>query len=122
MPSKLQLVDCFSEDGSSDLPSKLERETGLEPATLALARRCSTTELLPHGHQCSIATARVPGQRNARSIEGVLAGLRFLGSVSQEETCATAVVCSPTRWPSRICRMRSPTAAASGLCVIIKMV
>ena len=26
----------------------LERETGLEPATLALARRCSTTELLPH--------------------------------------------------------------------------
>ena len=28
--------------------SHLERETGLEPATLALARRCSTTELLPH--------------------------------------------------------------------------
>ena len=28
--------------------SYLERETGLEPATLALARRCSTTELLPH--------------------------------------------------------------------------
>ena len=27
---------------------KLERETGLEPATLALARRCSTTELFPH--------------------------------------------------------------------------
>ncbi len=26
---------------------RLERETGLEPATLALARRCSTTELLP---------------------------------------------------------------------------
>jgi hypothetical protein len=30
-------------------PGRLERETGLEPATLALARRCSTTELLPHG-------------------------------------------------------------------------
>ena len=28
--------------------SYLERETGVEPATLALARRCSTTELLPH--------------------------------------------------------------------------
>ena len=27
---------------------KLERETGFEPATLALARRCSTTELFPH--------------------------------------------------------------------------
>ena len=26
---------------------KLERETGFEPATLALARRCSTTELFP---------------------------------------------------------------------------
>ena len=36
---------------SSALPlgyvAKLERETGFEPATLALARRCSTTELLP---------------------------------------------------------------------------
>ena len=26
---------------------RLERETGFEPATLALARRCSTTELFP---------------------------------------------------------------------------
>ena len=26
----------------------MERETGFEPATLALARRCSTTELFPH--------------------------------------------------------------------------
>ena len=26
---------------------KMERETGFEPATLALARRCSTTELFP---------------------------------------------------------------------------
>ena len=28
-------------------PHQMERETGLEPATLALARRCSTTELFP---------------------------------------------------------------------------
>src|SRR5438874_7059901 len=27
---------------------KLERETGIEPATFSLARRCSTTEPLPH--------------------------------------------------------------------------
>ena len=27
---------------------KMERKTGFEPATLALARRCSTTEPLPH--------------------------------------------------------------------------
>ena len=26
----------------------MERETGLEPATLSLATRCSSTELLPH--------------------------------------------------------------------------
>ncbi len=26
---------------------EMERETGFEPATLALARRCSTTELFP---------------------------------------------------------------------------
>ncbi len=26
-----------------------ERETGIEPATFSLARRCSTTEPLPHG-------------------------------------------------------------------------
>ena len=26
----------------------LERETGIEPATFSLARRCSTTEPLPH--------------------------------------------------------------------------
>ena len=28
----------------------MERETGFEPATLALARRCSTTELFPLNH------------------------------------------------------------------------
>ena len=49
---------CRPVDGS-----KLERETGLEPATLALARRCSTTELLPHGASGSIAIARAGGQR-----------------------------------------------------------
>jgi hypothetical protein len=31
----------------------LERETGFEPATLALARRCSTTELFPLDHSRS---------------------------------------------------------------------
>ena len=30
-----------------EVVEKLERETGFEPATLALARRCSTTELFP---------------------------------------------------------------------------
>ena len=41
---------------------RLERETGLEPATLALARRCSTTELLPLGFLLSISVAFATGQ------------------------------------------------------------
>ena len=28
----------------------MERKTGFEPAAFSLARRCSTTELLPHRH------------------------------------------------------------------------
>ena len=31
----------------TELQTQLERKTGFEPATLALARRCSTTEPLP---------------------------------------------------------------------------
>ena len=31
-----------------DRKPEMERETGFEPATLALARQCSTTELFPH--------------------------------------------------------------------------
>ena len=34
----------------------MERKTGFEPATLALARRCSTPEPLPHGNVCSLKT------------------------------------------------------------------
>ena len=30
----------------------MERETGLEPATIYMASRCSTTELLPHVWNC----------------------------------------------------------------------
>jgi hypothetical protein len=45
---------------------RLERETGLEPATLALARRCSTTELLPRKYSVSISGRFERGQcRNA---------------------------------------------------------
>jgi hypothetical protein len=38
----------------------MERETRFELATLALARRCSTTELLP-----LVAVLSIPGVRNA---------------------------------------------------------
>ena len=32
---------------TTDKKRRLEREKGFEPSTLALARRCSTTELFP---------------------------------------------------------------------------
>ena len=38
----------FSASAADTLcPDKMERETGIEPATFSLARRCSTTEPLP---------------------------------------------------------------------------
>ena len=45
----------------------LERETGFEPATLALARRCSTTELFP-----------LPGEGNS-ILPTVLRGVKLTG-------------------------------------------
>jgi hypothetical protein len=38
-----------------------ERETGIEPATFSLARRCSTTEPLPH-NSC-FRKSKVPHQK-----------------------------------------------------------
>jgi hypothetical protein len=38
---------------------KMERKTGFEPATLALARRCSTTELFPHEYEFLVPRPRV---------------------------------------------------------------
>src|SRR5437763_12621264 len=37
--------------------ANLERETGIEPATFSLARRCSTTEPLPH--RCETSKQKV---------------------------------------------------------------
>ena len=42
-----------------------ERETGIEPATFSLARRCSTTEPLPHMHcGCIFITTLTHGYNN----------------------------------------------------------
>ena len=47
---------------SSDFPSKInERETGVEPATLGLGSRCSTTELLPRCDEAGRTTTGSPG-------------------------------------------------------------
>ena len=42
-------AETFILHPSAFILEKVERETRLELATLALARRCSTTELLPLG-------------------------------------------------------------------------
>ncbi len=39
---------------------KLERERGFEPPTLALARRCSTTELFPLSQEDAIDSSGHP--------------------------------------------------------------
>ncbi len=41
--------------------NRMERETGIEPATFSLARRCSTTEPLPH--DSCVCKSKVPHQK-----------------------------------------------------------
>ena len=50
----------------------LERETGFEPATLALARRCSTTELFPLSGAGGPILLR--GQNRVKPITGAVVG------------------------------------------------
>ena len=93
----------------------MERETRFELATLALARRCSTTELLPLGAILSISGGprevkppKLPD--NTRHVYGFYAVFRRVPFSSR------------TIWPSRMKRMRPAIAAASGLWVIIRVV
>ncbi len=51
VPRRTWKPGLIARTGKALLAKRLERETGLEPATLALARRCSTTELLPLGYK-----------------------------------------------------------------------
>ena len=46
MPSQIALGETPSRPGR-ELPARLERETGIEPATNGLGSRYSTIELLP---------------------------------------------------------------------------
>jgi hypothetical protein len=67
---------------------ELERETGIEPATLCLEGRCSTTELLPPGVYFSRAApvwpraSRQSGGRAAPRVDHVALGVyRYLTDV-----------------------------------------
>ena len=59
----------------------MERETRFELATLALARRCSTTELLPLGAISSIPVRPKAGQTApARQFPPAPIGIRLKGT------------------------------------------
>src|SRR5712692_6318216 len=47
-----------------------ERKTGFEPATFSLARRCSTTEPLPHGEEQNPYPLIVAHQHPSNKIPG----------------------------------------------------
>ena len=89
----------------------MERETRFELATLALARRCSTTELLPLGAELSI-----PG--TAKSGQTAVAAPGTPGAATPAREPAS----SRTISPSRMYKIRLAIAAASGLWVIISVV
>src|SRR6266567_1015448 len=89
-----------------DLPEGgLERETRFELATLALARRCSTTELLPLVRKFEYTGGTKGGQT---------AGLCRLAA-PEVISCGDDPGFSLIICPSRMCRIRPATSAASGL-------
>ena len=65
----------------------LERKTGFEPATFSLARRCSTTEPLPHTAMFDSDRILVPLHECVKAkrtlVGGVLHSLRLHGAASQ---------------------------------------
>src|SRR5437763_457627 len=87
---------------------KMERETGFEPATLALARRCSTTELFPlsgvgkpdstdgvnfcqANHRCSSGSVWIQESRISKQSPLFLQG-RLLGPAG---TCSAFATTTP---------------------------
>src|ERR1017187_5803386 len=128
----------------------MERETRFELATLALARRCSTTELLPQSHDqggCNLkplpfsrrdhqeaATLQKNWTVPRNPGNAVVAELSIPGTAKPGQTTVAALrtpgVTMPERdplstltiCPSRICRILLAIAAASGLWVIIRVV
>jgi hypothetical protein len=89
----------------------MERETRFELATLALARRCSTTELLP-----LVAVLSIPGPRNA-----VKPRTRSRMEVQEDVPASDKLnsgrvpFSSRTISPSRMVSIRPAIVAASGL-------
>jgi hypothetical protein len=64
----------------------LERKTGFEPATLALARRCSTPEPLPQdGRNAGIRTLDLTLPKRARYQAALHSDLYFLSALSRRQ-------------------------------------
>ena len=99
LPHGLRIVS-FHSSPSSYAPEKcrMERETRLELATLALARRCSTTELLPLN-----ASSSIPGCRNwvkrARRAEKCFSKLEFRDRVPARSATRD---CRPNAHPADV--------------------
>src|SRR2546429_573587 len=95
----------------------MERETGFEPATLALARRCSTTELFPPRSQekrnytgiTREASRRGDGER---STTGQPAGWARLASSHRLANGRPGESCSPI-WLVRIALCTQGTVSPS---------
>ena len=73
----------------------MERETRFELATLALARRCSTTELFPHINRCHCNTPIFSCQRpvkllykNSKRVFFCQEGFRFAEKILRESDAA----------------------------------
>jgi hypothetical protein len=93
----------------------MERETRFELATLALARRCSTTELLP-----LVAELSIPGEPKAgqTAVEAEVDARRWRAAPHRGGSPSLRA-----QFPRRACiRIRPAMEAASGLCVIISVV
>ncbi len=74
----------------------MERKTGVEPAAFSLARRCSTTELLPlvsidYATSCKImhivVKPRMPATKTANLIRHLHKQLPKIGTVHQSDEC-----------------------------------
>ena len=101
----------------------MERKTGFEPATLALARRCSTTELLPLGwcrrpelnwRHADFQSAALPTELPRQTVRDLLRspGYRMAEAMGFEPTvsCVTGTYVRPTT-P----RLRVPLVGETGI-------
>ena len=95
----------YQREGSAK--SYLERETGVEPATLCLGSRCSTTELLPQKLRSPILSLRLSTTNVNISHHPVSVKARF----SQGATIAESIL---LQWSEKLPLVNSPATSTFG--------